>query len=49
MLKVRIFEFSNFGFNIQIQIRFAYIRYSNLGLKFAHYFHLVKIGNAYNK
>jgi len=41
------FELSNFGFKIQIWL--AYIRYSNLGLKFVHYFHLVKIGSAYNK
>jgi len=33
----------------KIRIRFAYIPYSNLGLKFVHYFHLVKIGNVYNK
>jgi len=40
-------EFRNFGFKIQMQIRFAYIWYSNLRLKFVRYFHLVKIGNAH--
>ena len=41
-----MFEFSDFGFKIRIQIQFAY---SNLRLKFVHYLHLVKIGNTYNK
>ena len=41
------FEFSKFRFKIRIW--FAYNRYSNLRLKFVHDFHLVKIGNAYNK
>jgi len=41
------FEFSNFDF--KIRIRFAYIRYSNLRLKFVHYFHIVMVGSAYNK
>jgi len=41
------FEFSNVGF--KIRIRFAYIRYLNLGMKFVHYFHLVQIGNTYSK
>jgi len=37
----------NFGFDFEFEL--AYIWYSNLGVKFVHYFHLVKIGNAYNK
>jgi len=41
------FEFLKFGFKIRIW--FAYIWYWNLGFKFVYYFHLVKIGNAYNK
>jgi len=40
--------FFNFGFKIRMLIRFAYNRYSNLGLKFVHYFHIVKISNSYN-
>jgi len=43
------FKFSNFSFKIRIQIWFAYIQYSNLGAKYVHYFHLVKIGNTYDK
>jgi len=43
------FKFSNFSFKIRIQIQIAYIRYSNLGLKFVRYFDFVNIGHAYNK
>ena len=42
----RCLNFSKFGFKIRIQFRFAYIQYSNLGLKFVHYFYLAKIGNS---
>jgi len=33
-----MFEFSNLDFIIWIRIKFVYIRHSNLGLKFVHYF-----------
>jgi len=42
-------EVQIFKLGFKIWILFAYIPYSNLGLKFVHYFHLVMIGSTRNK